>query len=525
MQGLIPVAGRFYMRQTSNNNKMRRVCFGFFLVIVITSFLNPVYGQDCPKREMRAAWVATVANIDWPSATDLSTEEQQVEFDALLKVIKDYNLNTIVFQIRPSADAMYKSSLEPWSRWLNGEQGKAPDPYYDPLEYAISKCRENGIDIHVWLNPYRAVSDTAHITSDDHVTRTHPEWFLTYGKTVYFNPGLQETRDFVASVVGDIVRRYDIDAIHMDDYFYPYRIAKVEFPDDSTFAAYPRGFAADKKNDWRRDNVDLIIEQLHDTIKAIKPWVEFGISPFGVWRNIANDPAGSKTRAGVTNYDDLYADILKWQQHGFIDYVTPQIYWEIGKEVADYAILADWWSRNTYGCQLFIGQAPYRISRKSKVREWKRAGEITDQISLNRTYPNIQGSMFFSTKSLVNNPRHLKEKLTRKLYRYPALVPENNNIDPVIPEAPLDPVITVSGSTVTLAWEKGYDTKSFVIYRLRKGKRADMDDPANIFCVTSEESLTFTVESSTDPARFYYVISSLSHTNHESMPEYFEERK
>ena len=259
------------------------------LLLVLTS----VSGQYSSKQEMRAAWVATVSNVDWPSKPGLSVAEQQAEFDNLIKVFKQYNLNTVVFQVRPSADAFYASKLEPWSRWLSGEQGKAPDPYYDPLDYAIKKCRQEGLDIHVWLNPYRAVADTSQSVSASHITRLHPEWFITYGKTTYFNPGLQETRNFVASVVSDIVRRYDIDAVHMDDYFYPYRIAKLEFPDDSTFRANPNGFAPDRKDDWRRNNVDLIIKQIHDSIKVIKPWVEFGIAPFGVWRNAEKDPSGS----------------------------------------------------------------------------------------------------------------------------------------------------------------------------------------------------------------------------------------
>ena len=460
--------------------------------------------------------------LTWPSKTGLSVEEQKQEFDDLINVIKEYNLNTIVFQIRPSADAMYLSAIEPWSRWLNGEQGKAPDPFYDPLEYAISRCRENGIDIHVWLNPYRAVSDTAHITVPDHITKRHPEWFITYGKTIYFNPGLQETRDFVTSVVCDVVRRYDIDAIHMDDYFYPYRIAGVEFPDDSTFAACPRGFTADKKEDWRRDNVDLIITQIHDSIEKIKPWVEFGISPFGVWRNSDKDPRGSLTMAGQTNYDDLYADILKWQEEGLVDYVTPQIYWEIGKKVADYAILADWWSKNTFGCQLYIGQAPYRISHKAKDKEWRTSREITNQIKLNRQYPNISGSMFFSAKSLKNNPRRLKEKLTRELYKYPSLIPVNYNIDPLIPDPPLDAKISINRDTITLSWEDGSIIKNFIIYRFRKGKPADINNPANIFRVTSSESVIFKKDKTTDPEKYFYMVTSQSYTNIESTPEYFK---
>jgi uncharacterized lipoprotein YddW (UPF0748 family) len=487
-----------------------------FLVLSITTS-----AQYTSKREMRGVWVATVANIDWPSKPGLSVEEQQQEFDHLISVFKEYRLNTIVFQIRPCADAFYPSAIEPWSRWLTGEQGKAPDPMYDPLDYAIKKCRKEGIDIHVWLNPYRALSDTAQKVIPDHILKQHPEWFLTYGNTVYFNPGLQETRDFVARVASDIVRRYDIDAIHMDDYFYPYRIAKVEFPDSSTFAAHPNGFNPDKKEDWRRNNVDLIIKQIHDSIKVIKPWVEFGISPFGVWRNSDRDSTGSATKAGQTNYDDLYADIIKWQKEGWIDYVTPQLYWDRGMKVADYTVLADWWSKNSHGCQVYIGQAPYRISHTSKNKHWRKASEITGQVKLNRTYPNIVGSMYFSGKSFTKNPLHLKEKLTRSLYKYPALTPVNNRITPVIPEKPVNAVISVSGDGVNLSWTKTGNTKNFIVYRFRKGKTADMGNPENIFAVTSSTSISFKKERKNDPGKYMYVLTSQSYTNAESEAVYF----
>jgi len=487
------------------------------LLLVLTS----VSGQYSSKQEMRAAWVATVSNVDWPSKPGLSVAEQQAEFDNLIKVFKQYNLNTVVFQVRPSADAFYASKLEPWSRWLSGEQGKAPDPYYDPLDYAIKKCRQEGLDIHVWLNPYRAVADTSQSVSASHITRLHPEWFITYGKTTYFNPGLQETRNFVASVVSDIVRRYDIDAVHMDDYFYPYRIAKLEFPDDSTFRANPNGFAPDRKDDWRRNNVDLIIKQIHDSIKVIKPWVEFGIAPFGVWRNAEKDPSGSATRAGVTNYDDLYADILKWQKEGWIDYVTPQLYWERGMKAADYTVLADWWSKNSYGCQIYIGQAPYRVTRKSANRHWRKASEITGQVKLNRSLPGIDGSMYFSAKSLKNNPLRLREKLTRSLYKYPALTPVNNRITPVIPAMPENAHISSSGDMISLSWNKGSDTKNFVVYRFRKGRTADLGNPANIFAVTSSTTLSFKKGRDNDPERYTYYVTSRSYTNLESAPQYF----
>ena len=455
--------------------------YTLFLIVILFSTCQKGWSQYYPKTEMRAVWVATVNNIDWPSNPNLSVDDQKKEMCDLLDKFIEYNLNTVIFQIRPAADALYSSSIEPWSQWLTGQQGRAPEPLYDPFEFAISECRKRGLDIHAWLNPYRAVTDTANITSENHITRTHPDWFLTYGKTVYFDPGLPQTRDYVARVVSDIVRRYDLDAIHMDDYFYPYRIANVSFPDDSSFHKYSNGFTAEQRDDWRRENVNLIIRQISDSIKAIRPWVEFGISPFGVWRNSDKDSSGSATRAGQTNYDDLFADILLWQKKGWIDYVVPQIYWHIGFKIADYRVLSDWWGRNAYGCNLFIGQAPYRINPKATAKEWRSSKQILKQVELNRSIPVIGGSMFFSGKVFWKNPLHLEEKLTRRLYRYPALPPSNKRIAQINPGMPYEAEQALSNRSINLSWKAGDNTKKFIIYKLQKGKPADLNNPKNIF--------------------------------------------
>ena len=504
---------------------MRILVLTLVLPLIWIFFTTDLYSQNHPKHEMRAVWIATVGNIDWPSSSKLSSEEQKKELIELLDLTKDYNLNTVVFQIRPAADAFYSSSIEPWSKWLNGEQGKDPDPYYDPLSFLISECRKRGLDVHVWLNPYRAIADTSNIVAANHISKLHPGWFITYGKTVYFDPGLPETRDYVAAVVSDVVRRYDIDAIHMDDYFYPYRIANVKFPDDSTFARYPRRFNSEQLEDWRRDNVNLIIKQLSDSIKSIKPWVEFGISPFGVWRNIASDTLGSETKAGQTNYDDLYADILLWQENGWIDYVVPQIYWHIGFKIADYSVLSDWWSHNLYGCMLYVGQAPYRIGKDASAKQWRTSREIIKEIKLNRTFPNISGSMFFSAKVMRKDPLRLEEKLKRDLFKYPALPPANDRIVQIVPQIPTKTLISENEKSISLSWEKGKNIKKFIIYKFRKGKQADMNNPENIFTVTSDTSLTIPKTSGTDLKRYYFVITSQSHTNTESAPEYFYKLK
>jgi len=492
------------------------------LVVVALGMSSLGYSQNYPKREMRAAWIATVENIDWPSAKGLSTEQQKAEMIEMLDQVKAYHMNTVVFQVRPDADAFYKSSLEPWSEWLSGKQGVAPDPYYDPLEFTIAECHKRGLDVHVWLNPYRAIQNVDKtVAAADHVTNTHPEWFLTYGSKKYFDPGIPEVRNHVSRVVSDLVRRYDIDAIHFDDYFYPYRIAKLEFPDEKSFATYPNGFAADKKDDWRRNNVDLIIKQLHDSIKSIKPSVEFGISPFGVWKNNTTDPAGSATKAGVTNYDDLYADILLWQKEGWIDYVTPQIYWYIGKTVADYAILADWWSRNSYGCQLYVGQAPYLLSEKSRDKSWQTSDEIVNQIKLNRSYSSIGGSMFFSAKFLKINPLGLKENLQKEMFKYPALTAPNPRIERVLPETPGKALISKKNKSYELNWDKGANNRMFVIYKISKKSKLNVEDPANIWKVTSDQSVVVEKSKKTKTSKYIYAVTAISSTHHESAPVIF----
>lgn len=492
------------------------------LFLVLGTGIN-ANAQTTPKREMRAVWIATVENIDWPSKPGLTSADQQQEMIELLDLVKAYHLNTIVLQIRPVADAFYPSTIEPWSHYLTGEQGKAPDPFYDPLAFTIAECRKRGLDIHVWLNPYRALRDTAvNLTAPDHITRTHPEWFVTYGSTVYFDPGLPQTRNHVACVVSDIVRRYDIDAIHMDDYFYPYRIAGVDFPDDHSFALYGGAFKPGNRDDWRRHNVDLIIQQIHDSIAGINPAVEFGISPFGVWRNIDKDSAGSLTRAGQTNYDDLFADILKWQKEGWIDYVVPQLYWQIGFKVADYAVLADWWNRNTFGCPLYIGQAFYRIDRKSQTKAWRSADEIIRQVNLNRTFPGIGGSMFFSAKYMRTNPLRLKQKLLKQVYPLPALPAGKPRLTPMMPDIPGEATLTKNGKTLELTWQKGQHTKNFILYKFSKGEPTDTSDPEAIYLVTSETSATININRKTKLSRYLYAITAQSFTNTESEPVFFE---
>ncbi len=362
----------------------------------------------------RGAWIATVANIDWPTPEAVGhTDLQQAEMLFLLDSLSAIGINTIVFQVRPTSDAFYLSELEPISGWLTGAQGRwGEQQAWDPLEFVVEEAHRRGMAVHVWLNPYRVNLSTSPITLlwQNHIYQSNKDWFWQYNGQWYFDPGRDETRDWICMVVEDIVSRYDIEGIHMDDYFYPYPVAKQTIPDAKTFARYPRGF--DNIEDWRRDNVNRVIRELHTAIKSIKPEVEFGISPFGVWRNQSCDSLmGSATRAGLTNYDDLYADVLLWMREGWIDYVVPQLYWEIGKPVADYEVLAHWWAEHTYGCKLYIGMAPYRLEGKKEAPAWRTGNEISRQMRLNRTIPEITGECFYSTRPLLRNPRHVCDSI------------------------------------------------------------------------------------------------------------------
>jgi uncharacterized lipoprotein YddW (UPF0748 family) len=372
-----------------------------------------------PREELRAVWVATVSNIDYPSSPTSNSDVQRAEFVKLLDMHQRNGMNAVVVQIRPASDAFYPSTLEPWSQWLTGRQGQPPFPYYDPLAFMINETHKRNMEFHAWMNPYRAVFNTSNSSiSATHITRIHPEWFLTYGDKKYFDPGNKDVQKHVTAVVKDVTNRYKVDAIHFDDYFYPYRIPGKEFPDQASFRTYGNGMT---KDDWRRSNTDSIIVMLSRVIKEENKNCQFGISPFGVWRNADKDFNGSNTKAGVTNYDDLYADILLWLKKGWIDYVAPQLYWEIGHNLADYTTLIDWWSKNTYGKNCYIGLGIYRAGSNTS---WKDKTQIPRQIEKLRNTPNINGMIFFSSKTFEKNPNGWNDSLRLNYFSVPARAPK-----------------------------------------------------------------------------------------------------
>ncbi|NQU52870.1 MAG: family 10 glycosylhydrolase [Bacteroidetes bacterium] len=462
------------------------------LVIFLSTFFTTHAQSESPKHEFRAVWVATVANIDWPSKPGLSTKEQQNEIISILNMHKKLGMNAIILQIRPAADAFYKSDLEPWSRYLTGTPGQAPNPFYDPLEFWIKECHSRGMEFHAWLNPYRVAQKTTEPLAGNHIAFNHPEWILEYGAKLYFDPGVPETREFVIKVVKDIVSRYDVDAIHFDDYFYPYPL-KEEFPDTTSFAEYNRGFQIENKADWRRDNVDLIIKNLNDTIKATKPWVKFGISPFGVWRNIADDPTGSNTKAGATNFDHLYADVIKWQEKGWIDYLLPQLYWQIGHPLVDFELLSNWWKEHAYNRAMYIGHGVYKCDPASTTKEWTMPGELPKQIKLLRTIPGIQGSAFYSSKHFKRDLMGFQDSLKLDLYKNPAIIPPMNWID----NSPPKPITRIKKSGKKVKWKivetkiEMDKAKQFVIYFNKQGEKFSPNKSDYIIKITNEKEIRF----------------------------------
>lgn len=395
---------------------MNRLLLSLFLLAYLK---NTCLAQKNNRTEFRGVWIATVTNIDWPDTYFKGSESQKSSFSRLLDMHKKNGINAVIVQIRPASDALYFSTLEPWSKWFTGNQAQPPQPWYDPLEFMIAEAHKRGMEFHAWMNPYRAIFNLNNSkTSPTHITRIHPEWFIRYGEKLYFDPSNEEARKYISFIVKDVVKRYEVDAIHFDDYFYPYKVNNLEFNDQASYLAKGNGM---KKEDWRRSNVDSIIALVSRTIRNNRPGCQFGISPFGVWRNAQKDPIhGSKTRAGVTNYDDLFADILLWLKNDWIDYVAPQVYWETTSKNVPFNTVVDWWNEHTFGKNCYIGIGLYRAGSNST---WRNSEELPRQIKKIRSLANIQGMSFYSSKTLENNVNGWADSLRLNYFKEPAVVP------------------------------------------------------------------------------------------------------
>ncbi|AVV43624.1 family 10 glycosylhydrolase [Streptomyces sp. ID05-04B] len=355
-------------------------------------------GERRATAEMRGMWLATVSNRDWPSRPGLSAATQRAELIELLDLAVGRRLNTVVFQVRPTADALWPSPYEPWSQVLTGVQGRSPG--WDPLGTAVTEAHARGLQLHAWFNPYRVAThdDPARLVAS-HPARRHPDWVVPFGGRLYYNPGLPEVRAFVQDAILDAVRKYPVDAVHFDDYFYPYPVAGQTFDDEAAYDAHGGDFSS--RAAWRRDNVDRLVLETAARIKAVRPTTQFGVSPFGVWRNASTDPRGSATRA-LQSYDDIHADTRKWVREGWIDYVVPQLYWNIGLSAADYAKLVPWWAEVAKGSRtrLYIGEALYRAGDPTQPAAWQDPAELSEHLDLAARHPEVRGHVFFAAQDV-----------------------------------------------------------------------------------------------------------------------------
>jgi uncharacterized lipoprotein YddW (UPF0748 family) len=429
-----------------------------------------------PEREFRGAWVATVGNIDWPSRPDLSVAEQKAEFLAILDRAAQLRLNAIVFQVRPACDALYASPIEPWSEYLTGAMGKAPQPFYDPLTFAIEGAHQRGLELHAWFNPYRAAHASARSPiASNHVSKTRPSLVRRYGKQLWLDPGEKEVQDYSLSVVMDVVRRYDVDGVHFDDYFYPYKESeggwKIDFPDETSWKRFGAGGKV-SRDDWRRENVNTFIRRVYESIKAAKPWVKFGVSPFGIWR-----PGNPPQIKGYDAYAELYADSRKWLANGWLDYCAPQLYWAIEPKEQSFPVLLRWWDeQNPKRRHIWPGLNAARVRSRTgtegvpdRTNVWTNASrergswkpdEIVSQIRLASRQPVSAGHVHWSMKSLMRSPE-LDAALERTVYAEPALVPACAWLGTAPPARP-NLKVAAGHSSVKLSWDAADAKKAWL---------------------------------------------------------------
>jgi uncharacterized lipoprotein YddW (UPF0748 family) len=487
------------------------------LIISILSF--PSFSQTAPKREFRGAWIHVIGQGQYKN---MNPNEMKQYFIDMLDRLQSYHINAIVFQVRPAADAFYYSEIEPWSRYLTGIQGVAPIDNFDPMAFLIEETHKRNMEFHAWLNPYRVTASENDVLSNNHLYNQHPERFIKYGKQIFFDPGLPENRNFICKVVKDIVRRYDVDAIHMDDYFYPYPIAGEPFHDEDSFNKYApaQGFRSNQVGDWRRNNVNLLIEQIKESILVTKPWVRFGVSPFGIYRNKKNTPDGSGSNTnGLQNYDDLYADILLWAQKGWIDYCVPQLYWEIGHKSADYETLIHWWSEHKFNRPLYIGQDVSRTVKTPDL-EHPEKNQLPRKMQLVRMLPEVDGNCWWPAYELIRNNAGVADSLRNHYQAYPALIPAYTHLHKKAPKDVKSLKAEWTPSGYLLHWQRNGDIQNpetaqyYVIYRFKDKEKTNLNDPSKIILITKKTAYLLPYNKGTD--KYKYVVTSVDRFHNET---------
>ncbi len=484
---------------------MRRLITIFLLLMALVATAQQ-------KREFRAAWIQCVNG----QFKGVGTEAMQKTLTYQLNELQKDGCNAIIFQVRPECDALYESELEPWSYYLTGKQGQKPNPYWDPLQWMIDECHRRGMELHAWINPYRAKTKSPHENAANHVIVRHPEWTFEYDGLTLLNPAFKECRDYICDVVRDILERYDVDGLHIDDYFYPYPVAGVEIPDETQFREDSNGIQ--DRGDWRRYNVNLFIQQVYETIHSVKPWVKFGVSPFGIYRNQKSDPNGSRTN-GLQNYDQLYADVLLWDANGWMDYCVPQLYWEIGNKAADYDELIHWWNRHLTRTPLYIGEDVERTVKFAAPSN-KSQHQLAAKMALHAELPRIQGTVLWYAKAAVDNVGNYGTLLRNNYWRTPALQPLMPHIDKKAPKAPRKlKVVRMDDGEQVLFWmaPKGRGWKDeavkYVVYRFEQGEHLNIDDPSKIVKITTDCLYPLPADQT---GRYTYVVTALDRMQNES---------
>jgi len=474
-----------------------------------------------PKHEFRGAWMHIIGQQQYARMTPAETQKYLID---QLDKLQQAGCNAVIWQVRPQADAAYPSDLEPWSQWITGTAGKAPNPVWDPLQFMIEQAHSRGMELHAWINPYRVTHSNSDVPPKGHIYYKHPEWFLKYadGK-IYFDPGLPECRDFIDKVVRDLLNRYDIDALHMDDYFYPYPKKNAEFPDTASFAKYGAGWLRD---DWRRNNVDLLIEQIHATIEEVKPWVRFGISPFGIWRNKASDPDGSQTN-GLQCYDALYADCPKWTREGWVDYMVPQLYWELEHHAASDLVLMHWWNDHANGRHMYYGQSLRNVMDYRDIAaeqgDTTNPTQLDHKIRLQRALPNVHGVVWWPAYTLTENYKGALDSLSSNQQATLALTPPYTWIDEEAPDAVTNLKIKKIKGKKCLTWKKRkthdpmQEQVRFVVYRFSPRGAVNINDPKAIIAITGNN---FVPLPDGGKGNYRYAVTALDRCNNESLPAY-----
>lgn len=472
-----------------------------------------------PKREFRGAWLHIIGQNQYQNIQQKGSDKLKEYIADQIDRLHRAGCNAVIFQVRPHADAAYISDIEPWSSWITGKRGKAPSPLWDPLEFAIEEAHKRGMELHAWLNPYRVTSSPREVLPSDHISKLNPERFFRYDGKIYFDPAYQENRDFICEVVKDITRRYDVDAIHIDDYFYPYPVAGKKIPDDASF----KKFGGDRKlEDWRRHNVDMLIEQMHDAIKDTKPWVRFGVSPFGIWRNKKTDPRGSDSN-GLQNYDGLYADVLLWARNGWIDYLAPQLYWTLDFKAAPSRHLAHWWNDNVKDVDIYIGQDVQRTMNNADPKTGD-SNELATKVKLSRELPNVKGNIWWHGYWVTSNMKGVADSLSYVHQQTVALPPEYGDRD-VKPDPVKHLRLKKKDGMLYLEWQAGKlqgkatDQIRFVVYSFLPDEDLDLDNVEAIMTLTPREEYLVSEDADSQSLKgMRFVVTALDRNNRESNP-------